>query len=180
MIFFQHLPIVVIVILKKRYILQSLIDFGGNYIYHDNHKKTEYNRICSDHMDLTMRQFLVKLGGMAFSFGVGIVGPTYKYFKYGIPSTTIEARVPFTEPKSHGEFAVNFILQTTAGTQGAVAFVGLEVFLSILQNAVTITPRLIENELMQTNQQYEKKAINEVELNVKFGNIVRQSQDADK
>lgn len=30
------------------------MDFGGEQIYHDSHEKNEYNRICSEHMDISM------------------------------------------------------------------------------------------------------------------------------
>lgn len=45
----QHYPMALAFTSKKRLKLQPLIDFGGRYIYHDSHEKTDYNSICSDH-----------------------------------------------------------------------------------------------------------------------------------
>lgn len=58
---------------KKRLKLQPLIDFGGRYIYHDSHEKTDYNSICSDHMDGTMRQFLFKMATIAGAFSIASI-----------------------------------------------------------------------------------------------------------
>lgn len=168
------------ILLNPRFKLQSLIDFGGRYIYYDSHDNTEYNRICSDHMDITMKQFISKIAGIFISITFAAIGPAYAYFWHGIHSTFTEARIPFTEPKSNAEFMGNFLFQNVTSVHGAIAYVGLEVFLSILENAVTITPRLIENDLVHTIKLYEKKSTTQLQLNVKIGNIVRQSIDADK
>ena len=166
-----------------RFKLQSLIDFGGKYIYHDSHEKTEYNAICSDHMDHTMRRFIQKMLAMFVGYLFGMIGPAHAYFVDGIRSTVIEARIPFTEPKSNAEFMCNLLLQSIIGVHGGLAYIAMECFLMILENVVTITPKLIESDLVHTIQAYEKKSITELELNLRIKNIVEQSMesmDADK
>lgn len=85
----------VIVTLKWRYKLQPLIDFGGRYIYRNDHEKNEYNRICSDQMDITMRDFIIKFATIIFSFVVATTSPMILYFMNGIRSTTsVEVHLP--------------------------------------------------------------------------------------
>ena len=166
--------------LNSRFKLQSLIDFGGKYIYHDSNEKTEYNEICSDHMDITMRRYIQKMLAMYIGYLFAMIGPVHAYFTQGVLATTIEARIPLTEPKSNAEFMFNFSLQSAFGFHGGLCYIGMECALSILENVVTITPKLIESNLVQTIQQYEKKSITELELHLKIRNIVEQSIDADK
>lgn len=56
----------------------------------------------------------------------------------------------------------------------------MECFLSILENVVTIVPRLTKNELVNTIQMHEDKSISELELRLRISNIVKQSLDADE
>lgn len=165
---------------NARYKLQNLIDFGGQYIYRDSREKNEYNRICSTHMDKTMKEFIVKIVIICTSFAAAAIGPLNALFVHGIYTTAIEARIPFTEPKSNVEFAGNFSLQMILSIHGFIAYIGLECLLSILENAVTITPRLVESDIMHTIQQYERKSITELELRMKISKIAKQSVDADK
>lgn len=57
---FQHCHTHYLAIFSKRFKLQSLIDFGGKYIYHDSREKTEYNRICSlgNHMPILLMVYV--------------------------------------------------------------------------------------------------------------------------
>lgn len=176
----QHFPLTLTVVFNKRFKLQSLVDFGGRHIYHDSHEKTEINRICSDHMDSTMKSYLVKITIIAFSYAVSTIGPMSAFILHGIYTTALELRIPFTEPKGNAEFAVNFFIQSLLAIHGFISYAGIELVLSLLENAVTITPRLIVNDLVQTIQSYEKSLISKGQLHLQIGNIVNQSIDADK
>ena len=67
--------------MEDRYELQSLVDFSGRYIYHNNHDKTEYNRICSEHMDATIKSYFVKMGTISVSFVICAFGPAYAFYQ---------------------------------------------------------------------------------------------------
>lgn len=176
----QHFPLTLTIIFYQRFKLQSLIDFGGRHIYRDSHEKTAYNRICSDHMDKTMKKFIVKEISICSSFAAASLRPLNEYLVYGIRTTPIELHFPFTEPKSNAEFIGNFLLLVVLSVHGFLVYIGLECFLSLLENAVTITPRLIKSDLMHMTQLYEKKSITEKELQMKIVNITKQCIDADK
>lgn len=78
--------------------MQAVVDFAGRYIYHDNHERTEYNRIV----------------------------------------------------------------------------------MTVLENVVTVSPRLSKNELAHTLRQYKDKIITELQLRLKINNFVKSSCDLDK
>lgn len=155
-------------------------------------------------MDKTMKGFIIKIVSIMVSYIFALIGPAYAYFINGIRTTTIEARIPFIEPNGNAEFMVNFLLQAIIGLHGIpnaiefpidsnsitndlihllsgfIGYIVIECLMSILENTVTITPRLIENDLKHTIQLYEGKSITELELHMSIGNIVKQSNDADK
>lgn len=168
------------IIFNERFKLQALIDFGGRYIYHGSHENIEYNRICSDQMDDTMKKFLIKMGMIIFSMASTAIGPLYAIIFRGILTTVSEARFPFTEPKSNEEFYANILLQSISSTHAMIAYFGLETSLTLLENVVTVTPRLINCDFEQMIESFEEKSIAEVELRLRIANIVKQSNDLDE
>lgn len=177
---FQHYPLCLAMVIKTRFKLQHALDFGGRYIYRDSRENTEYNRICSQHMDITMRRYIIKMAAIFISYLFAVVGPLQAYFIDGIKSTTIEARIPFCETKSNAEFMGNFLLQTELAGHGIFVYIGMEVFLSLYENIVSITPQSIGSELDDIIQQYEDGSVSEVELHWRIKRIVKLSQDANK
>lgn len=126
-----------------------------------------------------MRSYTIKMAIIFTSVMFMAIGPALAYINHGMLLTIIEARIPFTEPKSNAEFICNLIVQCVIG-QGIFLYVGLELCASMLESTVTIKPQLIRSDLVHTIQQYEEKSITDLELHAKIGNIVKQSNDADK
>lgn len=57
---------------------------------------------------------------------------------------------------------------------------GMEVYLTLFQDAVTITRQLVEIEVNEVTQMRENKRISEAELNYRVKEIAKKSLDADK
>lgn len=166
---------------KVRFELKKLVDFGGRFIYSNTRENTIYNRICAEHMDYTMKRFLIKMGTIFMSFSLAIIGPIRAYLIYGAKTTTIEARIPFCEPDSGAEFMFNFLLQIVIAAHGILAFCGLEIILSLFENVVTVAPKLIvKSDLVQTIELFETKSISRLELCERIKQIVKASTDTDK
>lgn len=45
-----------------RFMIQSLVDFAGHYIYPDNDDDPGYTKICSQHMEESMKRWMAKMG----------------------------------------------------------------------------------------------------------------------
>lgn len=169
-----------ILLTKKRFKLQAIIDFAGHYIYQDNHENTEYNQICSAAMDSTIREFSIKMGIIYISMVCAFIGPTHAYIAYGIKTSWTSERIPFTEPNSDDEFMINILLQTIIFVHAIWAYFSLEVACTIFSNVVNVTPRLSIKDLANTIQQYKEKKISRLELRFKIRNFVRSTCDIDK
>lgn len=165
---------------NTRFRLKSLFFFGGRYIYQDNHDKSEYNQICSKHIDKAIQEFFIKMGIIFVSYLFAVVGPVQAYVLYGTKTTTTEAHFPFLEPKSNEEFIANFLLQSTIAGHGILLYAGLEVMVSCIENVIGVIPRLVESELINTIKLHENNSLSEAELYWRMGQIVKSSQDADE
>lgn len=126
------------ILLKKRFKVQSLVDFGGLHIYKDSHDQNEYNQICSNQMDSTMNRYITNMGGMYAGYCFALMGPAHAFLFRGVRSTFMETRIPFTESKSNAEFAGNFILQTIIGSHGMIAYIGFQGFITLI-GTLTLT-----------------------------------------
>lgn len=163
-----------------RFKFAALIDFGGQYIYCENHEDPEINRICSNHMDTTMRRFIIKMAVMVLSLSSAEFGPIYVYIFYEIKTTTVDVRVPSTEEGSDAEFAINFLLMNCIAAHGGLQYVGLEVIMSLFENIVTLAPKLVGYKLRMLANEYANESITELEMRLRFRNVVEQSFDVDK
>lgn len=176
----QHIPNEMILLTKKRFKLQAIIDFAGRYIYHDNHENTEYNCICSAAMDGTIREFAIKMGIIYISMICAFIGPTHAYIAYGVKTSWTSERIPFTVPNSADEFLINILLQTIIFVHAIWAYFALEVACTLSANVVNVAPRLSTNDLAHTIQRYNDKNISRLELRCEMRNFVKSTCDTDK
>lgn len=126
-----------------------------------------------------MRRFLTKMIVMFSAIFIAFIGPFYAYFFKGIKTTTIEGKIPFTEPGSDAEFWGNIFFQTVIGSQGAILYVGLEVTMTLFENVVTITPALVKLEMKRVCNDYQRKLISETQMRLRFRNVTQQCLDVE-
>lgn len=163
---------------EKRHKLHSLVRFGGRYIYFDKHDDLEYQRICSKHMDSSMRDFIIKMTMMIIGYYAAVSGPFYAYFVYDIQASTTD--LVFTEEGSNVQFAINNVLQFLYAVHGGLIYIGIEVMVEIFKNVITISPKLVAHKLKKLTTDYEERRISEFQLRVAFKDIEKQSIDTDK
>lgn len=161
-----------------RFNMSAVINFGGKYIYQDNHMDTKYNRICSNQMDRTMKEFILKKIAIWCSFVCYNFYPTYVLFAYGTKTTTTELHWPFFEPKSNGEYLCNFGMQVTIGAHAILLYFVNEIYLSLMANVVTITPYLIECDFEETERLIKTNSMSKLKLYCRIRNITIQCLDS--
>lgn len=174
------MPLAIEMVSQDRFLFQSLIDFGGHYIYMDNHDDNEYNRICSTNMDQTMRKYITKMGTMFISFLFAVFGPIYVFIAHGQKASTTQTHIPYTEVGSNAEFTGNMVLQNVTAGHGIFMYIGFELFFSLLEDVVTVSPLLIQSKLKYTTQLLQEKSMSKLELWWRFGQVVNAAQDLDR
>lgn len=120
------------------------------------------------------------MGIMALSFVFYLMGVAYVNLVNGIKTTTIEVHVPFCDPGSNAEFIGNNIIQVVIGVNAFLGYIGMEIFLSLFQDIVTIAPKLVRYDLNNVIQVHGNKSISETELRWRIISIAEKSIDADK
>lgn len=175
---FKHIPLGIFLTGPRRFNLSAVISYGGRYIYQDTHADTKYNRICSEQLDITIREFVSKKIAIWASFIVCIRYPVYALIAYGTKTTTTELHWPFLEPKSNAEFFANAVLQATIAAHAIVMYLNIETVNSIFANTVSIIPRVIQCDFEDTARMLKNKTISNHELNCRIRNITLQCLDS--
>lgn len=178
---FQTLPFILAVISKNRYKYQKFLDFPGLYIYPDNYNKDdEYNEECSKQIDGAFKKFWIKYLAMLASSIFTIVGPAHAYIANGTLVSTTELRIPFVTEGSTLEFVMNLLLQLNIYVHGITMYIGIEVLVSIIENIVTILPKLVKYDLRKLISNQNLKKFSEHQSRVYFTNIVHEILDSEK
>lgn len=177
---FQAIPLLVVAFTKTRYLGHSLVDYGGKYIYPDDHKDTAYNRICSENIDTSIKNFFIKITIIFLSFWAVMIGPAHAYIKYGVRSTATELKFPFIEEKSNNEFLGNVAVQIGLCGFGMLAYTGIEIAMGLLDDVISISPRLVVNELKNLDAMVKSKRLNDLQIHYTFRNIVKQTLNSDE
>lgn len=155
------------------------MNFAGLHIYPDDNKRNDFHEICSKQMDKTMTSFLIKMANIFVSFLVALSLPVYDSIFLGGKQTTTMMRFFFTAEGSNVEFLCNCTLQQIIGVHAILLYVGLEVFMALIQDAITIAPIIAGHDLKQLCKEYRNGSISKAAARIKFMTIAQKSADAD-
>lgn len=165
---------------KGRYGLASWIDFGGRYIYPDNHDDEKYAEIISKQMDESMRGFVTRISVMLLAFVIGMSRILYMNAFMGETTTFTQIKFPFIEAESYNEFFVNFSLQAVFLTYGLFGYFGMEVGMEMVTLVVKLAPKIVEHEFQKLNKGIEDGHFDGMQIHLTFRNIVVQIMDTDR
>lgn len=145
-----------------------MVNYGKKYIYNDNYDKNDYNKICSQNLDATLKRFLIIVSTVCFSFVIALIGPLYAYITHGTRYTLLSLRLPFFEKDSDWEFVLNLILQTWCGIAGFCGHLGIESGYNIIINAIRATTELIEMDIRMLSSNLETEAMTKSQIKNKL------------
>lgn len=107
--------------------MHSLIEFGGRHIYSSDGEDTKYNKICSEHIDSTIRSYFIKIMTLSAAFTVGVLTIVYMYLVHGIRTTVTEFKYPLIAEDSDAAFIANASYQYVIALLGFPGYIGMEV-----------------------------------------------------
>lgn len=118
---------------SDRYILQRFLAFPGRHIYPDAEvdEDLEYYEICSQHINGSIKSFILKMTMIFSSAIIALIWPTYQFLAQGIKTTATQVKFPFIDENSDVEFIGNLLFQLIVFGHGFIAYIGLEVVMSI-------------------------------------------------
>lgn len=160
--------------------LQLIIRYAGNFIYADNPENSQFNRICSEHVDGTVRSFFIKMGMLYFFLLASQSGPLYEYIKYGTRTTLTELKVPYQAEKSDNEYMGNVVLQGIIGSFGGLAYVAIEVAMTLADDVASILPKIVKYELEKFRDMLKNVKLSKAKKDSTFKVIVKHALVADR
>lgn len=174
------MPFIHAVIAKKEEKPHHLITFAGRYIYRDERDKTKYNKICSDHMDITARNFVLKVILMSVGGVSAVSGPIIAYFTDGIKTSTTDLLFPFIEEESDAHFITNLIFQFSIYFHAFFLYLVMEIAMVLIENVASLVPKLVKHESGKLIEESEQQELSELQLILTVKNIVKMAVDHDK
>lgn len=129
----------------QRFDVKRLATAGGECVYEDSHGNTEYNRMCSENVDRSLRKSLATLALVLISFTGMSVGPTYVLIMEGEFTKIIMClKIPFVEAFSTLEYLFNVAIQTLAFVTGFPGNIGIEGTFALLIDSITASTTSIQ------------------------------------
>ncbi|XP_031619257.1 uncharacterized protein LOC116338265 [Contarinia nasturtii] len=174
------LPLLLLALSKRRYLLNDCINYSGRYIYPDKHEDEKYIEICSKHLDNMVKNVLFRISLVFLSFAFIELSLIYKYITDGTKSTMTQLRIPFTEENSNAEYIGNTLIQTSIGFHGFPGFIIMEIALEAFLGCIMIAPKLIEHEFEKMNDIIEKQKYNKLQVIGAFKYTMSLSMDAEE
>lgn len=117
---------------KQRFDLKTWIQFGGTYIYPNQHDDEKYMEICSEQLDRSMRNFLIRFVVMLGAFAIGMSRQMYANIFMGMKTTCMEVKIPYTDEKSNAEFAGNMFWQSILLTYAFFGYIGMKIAMEMV------------------------------------------------
>lgn len=149
------------VIGPSRFKFNSLVNFGGNYIYQNENQSMKFRQICAKHAKKLTKSVMTGLPLMFLTHVMILVVAAYAHYWQNISITPLAINLPFFDPKdSNCELVVNMIFQLTMGIHAIIGCLGLEIGECLFNNTIIAIPDVIQLNLSQFNDEYEANGMN--------------------
>lgn len=116
-----------IVIGPLRFKFNSLLNFGGNYIYLNENQSQKFKQICAKHAKQLTKSVMTGLPLMSLTHVMILAVAAYAYYWQNISITPLAINLPFFQKDSNVELIVNMIFQLIMGVHAVIGCLGLEV-----------------------------------------------------
>lgn len=174
---FQSLAMYWKSISSQRVILNSLINFGGKYLYVDDNKPTKYKQFCEENIGKLIRRIKTIWTLILVSFGLFAIGPFYVFFFKHTRVTVLNTELPFLHINdSNVAFAVNLIQQFTCTVFALIGNLAIEAGMCLVNDAIEISPEVINFSLCELAND----TTSSLHLRLRMRNILMQVQDLDR
>lgn len=138
-----------------------MLNISGKYIYRDDRRPTDYNRICSESLDQSLKGYIITISLVILSFVGALLGPFCAYIQNGRMVTLYSVRLPFLQHHPNTELTINVSWETFMSLMGVVALFGMEVMFALVNDTITVSSQLCELELNELSEMLERQGPNE-------------------
>lgn len=174
------MPLISNLVSKRRGLYHSLSMYSGLYVYPNDNENTEYNRICSEKMDICAINCFKKLALMLTGGLTCAISTVWASFYVGNRTTTTAVKFPYIDEDTEANFIWNSCLQWTIYAHAGLFYAGIEIPLTLFENFAQVSPELIHLEFKETIEMYETQEFSESQRYMAFRNIVLLTLDFEK
>lgn len=165
-----------IVVGPSRFKFNSLLNFGGNYIYRNENQSIKFQMICEKYAKRLTKSILMGVPSMVMCNWIILVVAMYTHFRHNISITPLAINLPFFEKDSDVELLVNMIFQLTMGLYAVIGCLGLEIGECLLNNTIIAIPHVIRFNLSEFSDEFEANGMNLKSI-LQLRNTFHQIQD---
>lgn len=144
------------VINKSRFKWHNLINTGRNF-YRNDKRPSPYNRICSECITNSIKNYVVMIVVILITFTIALIGPIYIYYQEGKMYTLYGVRLPYLSKNPHKEYVVNIIWQLIINLMAIVGTFILEAMITIVNDTITVSSKLCRLELNELSDDLENE-----------------------
>lgn len=163
----------------SKYKINSLLNFGGRYIYSDNNQ-TPRLRVVQEKMINKLIQHVVIVMLMILSaFGMVVTIVAYSILFEGARVTLLGTELPFVDKDSDTGFWTNIFVQCLTGLVAVIACLAIEVGAVLIINALEAIPDLVHVDLKDLETELNLKGFT-LEAKARLRNVFMKVQDYEK
>lgn len=149
-----------ILIGPTRFKFNSLVNFGGNYIYRNENQSIKLQIICAKYVKKLTKNIMTALPLIIITHAMILEVAIYAHYWQNIPITPLAINLPFLEKDSNSELLVNMTFQLTMGIYAVIGCLSLETADCLMNNAIIAIPDVIRVNLSEFNDEFETNGLN--------------------
>lgn len=149
-----------IVVGPTRFKFNSLLNFGGKYIYQNENQSIKFQIICSKYANKLTKSIMTGVPLMLITHAIILVVAMYEHYWQNVSITPLSINLPFFEKDSDLELFFNMLFQLTMGIYAVLGSLGLEVGECLMNNTIITIPHVIRFNLSEFYDEYEANGMN--------------------
>lgn len=164
---------------EARFNVRRLALAGGDLVYNDSHEKTEYNQMCSENVNQSLRKSFITLMLIILSYIGMCFLPTYGFIAHGERITLMSLKIPFVEAFSTLEFIINVAIQIVAFATGFPGNVLIEGIFALLMDSITASTTSIKWRCKTFKEDLRMKKLPPIQQKLRLLTILQQIRVVD-
>lgn len=149
--------------------------FGKNNLYNDT-----IEEICSKNINKSVRRWIIIMTLIIASFVLGLVYPTYVWYRDGIFYTVAGVLIPFVEPNSNLDITLNLIYQTLIGYNAINGIMMIHIYNALFMNSVELSTDICINDMKNLSARLDGQNTIEALIGQYMTKIFQQIQKIDR
>ena len=161
---------------SSRFKVNSLLNFGGSFIYQNENQSIKYRLICMKHAKKLIKSIVTDLPLMFTAHAIIFDVAIYAHYSQHIPINPFAINLPFFEKNSNVELFINMVFQSIMGAYAAIGCFGVEIGECLMNNTIIAIPDVIGFNLFNINDELKTNGMNFKSI-LQLRNTFRQIQD---